>query len=518
MAPSINFDVGPVLRHCLRARRNLLIRNIVLLAIAIAGLVLWTPQAVGLLIFSLILALLLPNASRRRRRLRRTAGRVLGIVIAVVLGLVVLSFVVRGGFASAASVGDVPGIASFSVSDYVDAFALLLAAATATEFVYLHTTFRTLDADLRSGAQLPRAVSEAAESRITMVEGAQRGNITLHSGWFPFIGAGPQTKVHWSIAIRLRPKTPVVPNGDRVPASSKYVRIDPYDLHRQIHARLLGLNDPALPANERVAALTVSHRVIGSGLLGKDNPLLDPNLKTPYSHASPEAIEALIRHPQARLRYYQQVSVSDQSPVVESRSGRPVAMSVDQEVAVSAFIYAAVEGGMFYLQFVLTALPPIDHAYRIDDFSHVTTFFGTLMYSIKRLFGSLVSAPLGIIAAVSLWRSERAMEKEYTSSDDSDFGTLVSVRQIAAAPSFGTYIEELDVEKYNMMISRLLLETVEEYLDGKGVDTSAFESSAQTIVNNGDFNYVRGDNNTIDQFGGRGNRHEEPARQPRGAA
>ena len=86
------------------------------------------------------------------------------------------------------------------------------------------------------------------------------------------------------------------------------VRIDPVDLHRRIRERLWALSDPALPANERIAALTVTDRVVGSGVMGVGNPLFDASSKTPYSHASQEAVEALIRHPQARLRYYQQVS------------------------------------------------------------------------------------------------------------------------------------------------------------------------------------------------------------------
>ena len=156
--------------------------------------------------------------------------------------------------------------------------------------------------------------------------------------------------------------------GDNGPvADEALIQIDPVDLHRHIRERLQGLNDPRLPENERVTGLTVSDRVVGSGLLSEENALFDKSLKTPYSHASREAVEALMRHPQARLRYYQQVSVSDEGPDVMSR-GRRVIESVDQEVAVSAFVYAAVEGGMFYLQFVLTALPPIDQKYRLIAF------------------------------------------------------------------------------------------------------------------------------------------------------
>jgi len=157
---------------------------------------------------------------------------------------------------------------------------------------------------------------------------------------------------------------------------------------------------------------------------------------------------------------------------------------------------------MFYLQFVLTALPPIDQAYRIAGFRYAKSLTGMLMYSIKRLFGSIMSAPAGMYATFRLWRDERHAERTYMSPVGGDFGTEISVRQLGTAPWFGSYIEELDVEKYNMMISRLLLETVQEYLDAKDVDTSAFANSAQTIINNGDTNYIRENNAKIDQFGG----------------
>jgi hypothetical protein len=511
VAPSVNFDAGPVLRHCLRARRNILIRDVVLMVIVLAGLIVKTLPTLDFLLFAVSLGVLRPNARRGHGRRIGTVLFALGTLAGVALAVGFMAFLVLGSFPSTLTAGG--SLASGTV-DFgpVLTFVLLGAATCVTEFVYLRTTFRTLDEDLRRGTESPRAVSGAAEERIAMVEGAQWGNVTLHSGWFPFIGAGLQTEVHWQIAIRLRHKDPISQrlgklsmDDEHVP-TDKYVPIDPVDLHLRIRERLLALNDPALPPNERIGALTVTDRVVGSGLLSVGNPLLDADLKTPYSHASREAVEALIRHPQARVRYYQQVSVNDEGPAVVSR-GRKVVEGVDQEVAVSAFVYAAVEGRMFYLQFVLTALPPIDQAYRVSAFRYGTSIAGTLMYSTKRLFGSIASAPAGIYAAIRLRHTERQMEKTYLSAAGGDFGTEISIRQMASAPSFSSYIEELDAEKYNKMISRLLLETVQEYLDSKGVDTSAFGNSAQTIINNGDFNYIQENNAPIDQFGGRGNTH-----------
>jgi hypothetical protein len=503
VAPSVNFDVGPVLRHCLRARRNILIRDVVLMVIVLAGLIIRTLPTLDFLLFAISLGGLLPNVRRRRGGLIGTLAFALGTAAGVAFAVVFMAFLALGSFASSLAVGGslASGAAAFIGSLFT--FVLLLAATWATEFVYLRTTFRTLAEDLRRDSESPRAMSGAAEERIATVEGAQFGNVTLHSGWFPFIGAGLQTEKHWSIAIKLDPADPARRVLGTRSLDNEYVRIDPVELHQRIRERLNGLNDPRLPENERIAALTVSDRVVGSGLLGMGNPLFDTNLKTPYSHASREAVEALIRHPQARLRYYQQVSVSDEGPAVMSR-GRKVIESVDQEVAVSAFVHAAVEGRMFYLQFVLTALPPIDDAYRVIGFRYGTSFIGTLMYSIKRLFGSIASAPAGIYAAFRLWRTERQTEKAYLSSMGGDFGTQISVRQMATAPWFGSYIEELDVEKYSKIISRLLLETVQDFLASKGVDISAFENSANSVIN-GDFINISENSGTIRDVGSRQN-------------
>jgi hypothetical protein len=174
--------------------------------------------------------------------------------------------------------------------------------------------------------------------------------------------------------------------------------------------------------------------------------------------------------------------------------GRKVVESVDQEVAVSAFVYAAVEGRMLYLQFVLTALPPLDGSYRAIAVKYGTSSAATLVYALRRLFASVVSAPFGIAAAFRVWRTERRVEKEhlstirrverqYQSSLDIDFGSKISIREFATNKRFASYIEELDVEKYNMMISRLLLETVQQYLEEKDIDTYAFGNSAQSIIN-----------------------------------
>lgn len=515
VAPSVNFDLGPVLRHCLRAREMILARDCVLTVIVVAGLLINLWATVACLVLAFVLGLFLARGEHKGRGLVAKVRSSAVLLIGVVLGAVVLLFVAAQVFSSLLRSsspydgGSGGGVHLLSPLGVI-VFLAVGAAAGTTQFAYVYGTFKTLDEHLRQGEAPPANKSRAREARIAEVEGAQCGNITLYDAEFPFIGAGPQTERHWSIAIRLTPANPLgrVVKGPR-PKAEGHVRIDPVALHYRIRERLSGLNDPRLPENERVARLTVSDRLIGQGVLPWDSPLVDKDLKTTYSQASPEAILALIQHPQAGLRYYQQVSVNDEGPAVMVGQHK-VIDSVDQGVVISAFVHAAVEGGMLYLQYVLTALPPILAEYRGIDFrknlSPEQAYLRAAAYAAGSLFGTILTAPFGLLAAFSLWRDERRTEKEAMKEGESSvgaFGSLLSVRELGTAARFGSYLRRLDVEKYSQIISRLLLETVQEFLDDAEVDTSAFASSANSVIN-GDINYVA---NNSGQVGNVGSHH-----------
>ena len=294
----------------------------------------------------------------------------------------------------------------------------------------------------------------------------------------------------WSIVIELNregaPRT-LFGSGPQGRA-----RIDPVELHDVLRRRLLQLNDDGLPQNERVTALTVDHYVVGEGQFRWDSPLIDPQKRIPYSQVSQEAIPALIRSPQAGLRYYQRVSVSDEGQVVLA-AGRPVIGATDQEIIVSAFVYAAVEGHMFYLQFVPASLAPILDVYRaIDRLPKVTSskFLAKVaLDTASSAFRDLLHAPLGVLETWRQARQERrSFAEELTHADDyvhADVGANISVRELGARALPRTYIQRLDTNKYTQIIERLVIETVLDFLIAKGVDTAAYRATAQAIYNSG---------------------------------
>jgi hypothetical protein len=361
-----------------------------------------------------------------------------------------------------------------------------------------------------------------------MVEGAQWGNIALYATEDPFIGAGvtAEPEREWSIAIRLDPADPARQVLHTRPVNGEWVPIDPVELHQAIHEKLRSLNDPRLPVNQRITSLSVADRLVGSGLLHWDSPLVDMSRRMPYSHASREAIDAIIRHPQARLRYYQHVAVNDEGPPV-TVGNQLVLDAADQGISISAFVYAAVEGRYFYLQFILTALPPIKPEYRVIDFlpglSSGTMLKMTFGESARRFLGATAGSLFGLIRAWRLWASERGIEREAMRAGDlaaGDLGARVSVRELGMAARFGSYIRRLDVQKYNRIIERAVLETVQDFLASKGVDISAFTDSAFNIINGSVIGSISGGTNNITGAGGNittagGPRASQPHRSSR---
>ena len=322
-----------------------------------------------------------------------------------------------------------------------------LCAVAATLLYYGFVRYRTLGEWLSPGAEAPPFVrsTERVEKRLEEINAAQHGNLTLYSGEDPFLGAGHPpfqwrkaderigaNERAWSMSIELNREG--APRDIIGHSPQGRVRIDPVEVQQVLRWRLSQLNDPGLPPNERISELTVDDHIVGERRFRWDSPLVDAGKLIPFSQVRPEVIAALIRNPQARLRYYQRVSISDEGQTVLAED-QPVIGSVDQEVVVSAFIHVAVEGHMFYLQFVPTSLAPIgDYYHIIDHLPKVTSGkFGAkvVVDATRSAFGDLLASPPRVLQTLRLMRQEhKAFTGELDHSKDfvyADIGARISV-------------------------------------------------------------------------------------------
>jgi hypothetical protein len=357
------------------------------------------------------------------------------------------------------------------------------------------------------------------ESRIARVEEAQYGNLVLYAGANPFIGTGRRTRA-WSIAVELREARSQRGSGPNRSRRGDYVAVDPVALHRVIRERLANLKDSGLPANQQLQALTIQDHIVGLGEHRWDSPLIDPATNVPFSEASPEAVEAVIRHPQAGVRYYQRVSVCDEGQDVWA--GRfKVIDGYDQDISASAFVYVAVEGHMLYLEFVSAVMPPINSYWHLVDLLPKFTPGKFLLQvgvdALVSTFRDLLWAPIRTIGAVvELTREARSQQEQSTAAKEylyGDVGARISVRELGSARGYRNYIQRLDAEKYTKLTERLVTDTVLDFLADHGVDTSAYVSSVMATINNST-NIEGGTFNGPVAFGAGASAHQAPASQP----
>jgi hypothetical protein len=503
VVPSRGIDLIPIVRHCLKARKMQLVRDVLLCVLLFLGLILATGPLVLVLVIAFLLGFL-PGPHWERRSLGGGAIAALAgvglVVVATVTGFALFLYLAS---TSGGTGGGLPGLALGAAAVVIGLAYACVVAATLLYYCYVRN--RTLGEWLSPGAQSPPFERSAprVETRLAEIGAAQHGNLTLYSGEDPFLGSGdPPFKWRkadervgakeraWSICIELNREG--APRNVFDPEPRGRVRIDPVELHSVLRKRLYELNDPGLPPNERVGALTVDDHVVGEGRFRWDSPLVDAKKLIPYSQVRPEAITALIRNPQARLRYYQRVSISDEGQTVLAEE-QPVIGSVDQEVVVSAFVYVAVEGHMFYLQFVPTSLPPIEDYYHvIDHLPKITSskfLFKVAIDTARNAFRDLIGAPFGLYRTLRLiWQERKSFNEELTHAKDfvyADIGARISIRQSGARLWPRTYIQQLDVAKYTQIAERLVLDTALDFLVAKGVDTTAYRAAAQAIYNSG---------------------------------
>ena len=497
VAPSVGIDIGPVIRHCLKARNMQLTRDLLVAVLLIVTLFINPEAAFAVFLVAFLLGFL-PSVDWARKSLRVKIFAIAGalflianfIFVMFIVGLVAFTKGFAANFGSPdQGLSGTEQSPSSSPIGLITVILLLVIALIQVAYTYLRSRMLCdeLGPDAAHRPTVRRTV--AADERLRRVEAAQYGNLILYSGENPFIGTGIRTRA-WSIAIELQRDN----GGRRVPGSRAqgYVPIDPVELHQVIRNRLLRLDDENLPPNERVNAMTVHDHIVGLGVHRWNSPVMDQAFCVPFSQASPESVSALIRHPQAGLRYYQRVSICDEGQPVWAGDEK-VIDGFDQDIAASAFVYVAVEGRMLYLEFVATVMPPVNPRWHVVDLlpriSAARFWVKVILDAFSSIFQDLIYSPFRAVRSLIYINTERRTYKqeESTAADSlyGDIGARVSVRELGAATKLGTFIQELDAVKYTKLAERLINDTVLDFLAAKGVDTSAYANSATTIMNSG---------------------------------
>ncbi|WP_283133753.1 hypothetical protein [Rhizohabitans arisaemae] len=507
--PSFGFDLGPVIQHCIRARRMLIGRDALIAGILLLGLIISFSTTVWWLVLLVPFALLASARTRGRNSVTRSMVKGLWGVL-MLIGVILFPFLfvpyLLDQFDGPSSsydfeTGELLIESPFATLGELFVTLLIPIATVLVALGYRVFVYRTLAGTLRPGAASPSPTAENARTRrrLEHLQRAQWGNITLYADENPFMGSGKLDRI-WSIAVELDRKRASSP-GSPGKRTEQPIDIDPVELHAFVRDRLSQMRTAVLRPNESVDRLVVGDHVVARGVFSladragdgrylnvAAHPLIDQQTGLPRHQATAEEIKAIIRHPQGGVRYYQRIVVGNQTQEIRDEAGRLVAPAEDQEVTTSAFIYLAVEGRMLYTQFVVTVLPPVaNHYHVVDDLPRMTpariAWEAVKAVKLHMLRDIVAALPRLIRTGLQLAR-ERATAKEPSESLVYPYGAVLSVRELGAARDLQTYMQALDVTKYTKLIEQRLTEAVLDFLEERDVDTTGYRQRAAEIVNN----------------------------------
>ncbi|MCU7725457.1 DUF389 domain-containing protein [Actinoplanes sp. KI2] len=503
--PSFGFDLDPVVRHCLRARRLLIIRyamatGVLLLSFCLTG---WLP------VFWLTLCMLIEVVRGGPRARVRALG--VGVSTIAVLGFIAVAALVTtvlvlarlspdwldehlaslAARAHGSSLADALGTGLLGVAGVT---ALLpTVAMVVLLFASRWHAYGILFGELAPGADAtaPPTRSVRVERRLATVARMQRGNIAVHDV-NPFAGAGI-LKRGWSFVVTLRPSG-AAENGNRV-------AIDPHELNKRVNDAVLAMRDTKLSGGERIPNLYTVAYVAADGYRRHDDPLIDQETHTPFTTASPETITAIESCPQGGLRHYLRVVIPANGKEIRTADDRPVLGAQDSGISVTAFVHLAVEGGLLYTEFAAHVLPPLRPDFRIADTLRADRVPARAWRdTLREYVRDNLYAPWWLVR--NGWDALRLTARMSRSTSEAeqlrfyDYGARFSVRDRAGRETT-KFMQKLDGAKYIKLVDKTVTEAVLGFLRDNGVDTSEFENQ---VVNNtyGDLTFHGG----VQNFGG----------------
>jgi hypothetical protein len=497
VTPSIGYDIEPVIRHAYRARRIWLAQHVLLTFLLVSGLVL-APVGTFLLL-SVALLLVVPSLVTARDKASRWK----------MVGMIVLAFVVLNcvagpllGLFMALNAEDYTGSWSdptvtpdegMSAGSRYALEATVMAVVTfAVVTMCRAVQLRVLTTELSAGSEhsAPVVTGSLTTHRLATVAAAQHGNVVLHSGYNPFLGAG-QVEDAWSVAIELKAAPYVEGMVRQRSAPETSVAIDPVELNRYVKHRLAALRSPDLPERERMDGLSLRDQVIASGTRWRNFPLVDERLRLPYSVASRRAIEEIIRHPQSSARHFLRASVGAESKMISRSDGTTIMPAEHQSIVVTTFSHIAVEGGLLYVETITAVLGPIRQEFLdIDQYPAGESMAGPAFVETLTSFGpTVLLAPVRlaqtIVQRISAARRSTKAERSSTQDPVYDFGATAEVRQLASSRQPVTYLQRLDASKYAKLMQRRINEAIIDFLRASGIDTSEYETRVNVFTNNG---------------------------------
>ncbi|MEU3984264.1 hypothetical protein AB0F77_30000 [Streptomyces sp. NPDC026672] len=493
VAPSPAVDLVAVARHCLAAqelrhRRDLRLAGAFGLVLLVAPL--W------LLGVALLLSMAVRGASSRpslatRGRRPPGSGALLNAALTGAVAVLVALYV--GVLLSALSL---PGFVSWLLGAYLTGVPAVLVSVGAAVFAFVTVVRHDLDTDrlLRTGltreafARLPLPPVPARRrawiaERLTVLKEAQEGNVTVYSGYTPFIGYAA-TASKWSLAVPLLPAEDPVDRGAR-PAEPVAFAVT--ELVAAVRERLgevaargadAASDTGAVTGTEHLGSLVLEDRIFVNGTsLGDDDRFVRATTLAPAALLPAEAVREVVLNPTGTVRHCLAAHV----PLWGG------------DVVPSVFLHFSTVGRTLHLHCDNHVLGPVAAAYHVVDRMHGSLsedgLRGLRVTALSGTAPALFRAPFRALghARFESWHSRRMVDELTAMEQDPlyDYGARVSIRELALSPDYHNYFQVVDAGRITAVVERHTLAAIREFLDARGYDTTDFRSQQQTILNQG---------------------------------
>ncbi|HKS44834.1 MAG TPA: hypothetical protein VJT49_06895 [Amycolatopsis sp.] len=468
VAPSVGFDLRPVLLHCLAARRQRFLRDVVLTGAGLVALFvapLWTVLSLGLI------AVFGGTITRADRGTRPRAAAIGAAVVMVLIPVLFAVFITSAASAAdeeaAGSPGWLTGLPWLGLP-----IILLMYGVVAWDLL---SNRRVLVRDLARTRFRPEAAPSPREEWLTHVlatiDQTQHGNATVYSGFNPFLGHGTPQK-GWAFAL------PMWRRGRENPDDTVDVDVPELIEHVRNRLRAIGPAGTEGELSDRLDDLRLSDRVFVNGeALGLQPRFLPCRDLPPRQNLAPEEIREIATQPSGIARHYLCAEVP----------------SWGGEVVASTFLHFSTDGRLLYLQCDRAVLGPVWRQYHDVDRLTETAAAGQigrlLIRAAGKLVGTALRAPAGVFRT-DLWAwsyGRRLSRNRLLAQDDLgyDYGARFSVRQVAVDARPHNYFQETDAGKHLKIVERHVLSAVLDFLGEHDVDTAEFATRQMMILNQG---------------------------------
>lgn len=324
--------------------------------------------------------------------------------------------------------------------------------------------FEVLAARLSSRRPDPRLpVSPRLQARLADIEAAQAVNVTVYSGYGPFVGSGLDLGA-WSFAVDLGKGKEVV-GVRRTPKP-----LDLGALRGRVAAAALATGIDRVSVTD---VLHVSGQHLGDVPIQPGGPL-----SRPLGYVDPAVVREYVDRPTPTCRHFQRIQV----------------VAWGGEMVLSIFLRFTVVGGRLYAEATYTFMPPVTHLWHVvDHLTPVPTPLQALQLVARSLLNTVVAvftaAPMllldgwrvGIREPLERWEERIAIRDGTTVN----YGTLTTVRQRGASGAEFRHFQKLDREMYVKLLERSILDTVVAVMDECDIDTSDLVERKSTILNEG---------------------------------